>query len=95
MVTHVDDLLCSVPAVNLELVRAELSKKYESKLVRRSSFLIGPLAGTSMGSIRMNTPSTGPYLEDGGLELRDGVFTAVAGAEQCEESKVAHATRKW
>ena len=31
MVTHVDDLLCSGSAANLEWVRSELSKKYELK----------------------------------------------------------------
>ena len=60
MVTHVDDLLCSGTAVNLEWVRAELSKKYELKgeEARRSSFSAAPLVGTITGSIGKKTPST-------------------------------------
>ena len=56
MVTHVDDLLRSGSAENLEWVRSELSKKYELKgevMLEGNSevkFSVGPLAEMSTGS---------------------------------------------
>ena len=94
MVTHVDDLLCSGTAVNLEWVRAELSKKYELKgeVMREGSsevkFLGRTIGRNDHGFYWEEDPKhLNILLEEWGLQSCNGVSTPVAAAELSEESK--------
>ena len=95
MVAHVDDLICSGPAMNLEW-GAELSKKYEVKgrvMVEGNSeikFLGQIIASNEHGSHWEKDPTHGNILlEEWGLECCNGVATPAApAAEQGEENEV-------